>query len=64
VLVRPGDPIEAADALQELLGDPDRSREMGERGRRLVRGRLNAEHELGPYVELCRRLGAGEVRHG
>jgi glycosyltransferase involved in cell wall biosynthesis len=64
LLVRPGDPVEAADALQELLDAPERAREMGERGRRLVRERLNAEHELGPYVELCRRLGAGEVGHG
>ena len=63
VLVRPGDPVESADALQELLAAPDMAREMGERGRRLVAERLNAEHEVGPYVELVRRLGAG-VRNG
>jgi glycosyltransferase involved in cell wall biosynthesis len=63
VLVRPGDPVESADALQELLAAPDLAREMGERGRRLVAERLNAEREVGPYVDLVRRLGAG-VRNG
>jgi glycosyltransferase involved in cell wall biosynthesis len=59
LLVRPGDPVESADALQELLAAPDLAREMGARGRRLVAERLNAEHAVGPYIDLVQRLGAG-----
>ncbi len=58
VLVTPGDPQAYADGLEQLLDDPDRSREMGLRGRELIMDRLNAEHELLPYVKLCRDLSA------
>jgi glycosyltransferase involved in cell wall biosynthesis len=56
LLVPPGDETAYADGLELLLADPDRAEEMGRRGRRLILERLNAEHELGPYVELCREL--------
>jgi glycosyltransferase involved in cell wall biosynthesis len=55
-LVTPGDDAGFADAIAELLADTERRRRMGERGRELVRTRLNAETELKPYLALCRRL--------
>lgn len=56
LLVRPGDATESADALAELLADPARAREMGERGRRLVLDRLNAGREVEPYAAYVRAL--------
>jgi glycosyltransferase involved in cell wall biosynthesis len=56
VLVRPGDILGFADAVERLLRDPALAAEMGDRGRRLVRERLHAERELQPYVDLCRGL--------
>ena len=42
--------------LERLLSDPSLAHSLGERGRRLVGERLNAETELAPYVALCREL--------
>lgn len=41
LLVDPTDPRAIAAAIQEIAADPDRAREMGERGRRAVRDRFN-----------------------
>jgi glycosyltransferase involved in cell wall biosynthesis len=59
-LITPGDDEGFAAAIAALLEDPARCRAMGERGRELVRDRLNAETELEPYIALCARLVAGE----
>jgi glycosyltransferase involved in cell wall biosynthesis len=56
VLVAPGDPSAYADGLELLLADDERANEMGRRGRQLILERLNAEHELEPYLDLCREL--------
>ncbi|MEA2184955.1 MAG: hypothetical protein QOF69_4140, partial [Solirubrobacteraceae bacterium] len=58
LLVTPGSETAYADGLETLLDDPARADAMGQRGRRLIRERLNAEHELEPYVALCRELAA------
>jgi len=58
LLVTAGDESAYADGLETLLADPDRADEMGERGRRLILERLNAENELGAYVDLCRELAS------
>ncbi|MDX6698506.1 MAG: hypothetical protein QOE65_1903 [Solirubrobacteraceae bacterium] len=58
LLVTPGSERAYADGLETLLDDPARADAMGRRGRRLIRERLNAEHELEPYVALCRELAA------
>jgi glycosyltransferase involved in cell wall biosynthesis len=41
LLVDPTDPRAIAAAIQEIASDPDRAREMGQRGRRAVRERFN-----------------------
>ena len=43
ILVRPGDPEAMAGAIEELLRDPDRRREMGEAGRQSVLERFTTE---------------------
>ena len=63
ILVRPGDAVGYADAIQSLLADPARAHEMGQRGRALFLESMYAEEELKPYVALCEDLArAGSER--
>lgn len=55
--VDPTDPERIAAAVDELLADEERAREMGRRGATAVRERLNWEHEAPKLVELYERLG-------
>jgi glycosyltransferase involved in cell wall biosynthesis len=57
VWVDPTDPGAIAAAIDELLADEERAREMGQRGAAAVRERLNWEHEAPKLVELYERLG-------
>lgn len=57
VWVDPLDPAGIATALDDLLADEERAREMGRRGAAAVRQRLNWEHEAPKLVELYGRLG-------
>jgi glycosyltransferase involved in cell wall biosynthesis len=49
--VPPGDPGALAQALNELLADPERRRAMGEAGRRNVRARFSSESHLQALLE-------------
>ncbi|HEV3047145.1 MAG TPA: glycosyltransferase [Solirubrobacteraceae bacterium] len=52
--VRPGDADELAAALRALLEDPDRGREMGAAGRRLVAERFSPERHVQRLLEAYR----------
>lgn len=54
LLVRPGDPIALADALEDLGADPERRREMGERGRQRVESEFQISRWAGELAELLR----------
>lgn len=56
VLVPPGDPEAYAQAIAELLGDPDRQAEMSRRGPVLAREEYNWEVESRKLVELYEEL--------
>jgi glycosyltransferase involved in cell wall biosynthesis len=62
ILTDPGDTGAFAEALGSLLEDPQRQREMGERGPRLVAERYNWDVESRRLVELYERLLGGNVR--
>jgi D-inositol-3-phosphate glycosyltransferase len=49
--VRAGDPDELAGALHALLSDPDRRRELGAAGRRLVAERFSPERHVQRLLE-------------
>jgi glycosyltransferase involved in cell wall biosynthesis len=55
LLVRPGDPRDLARALNELLADPARRRQMGEAGRANVAERFSAERHVGALLDAYRR---------
>ena len=55
-LTPPGDVDAYAAALEELILAPDVGRRLGENGRRLVRSRINWEHEAGALVGLYEDL--------
>lgn len=57
VWVDPADSAAIAAAIDGLLADEERAREMGRRGAAAVRERLNWEHEAPKLVELYERLG-------
>ena len=59
LLVPPGDPTALADALGDLLTDPDRRAELGNRGRRGVAEKHTAEAMARPTIDLWRRLAGG-----
>ena len=64
-LVAPGDDAQMAARLVELLRDPARAREMGERGREAVARKFSCEAQLARTEELYGRLlarGAGVCR--
>jgi glycosyltransferase involved in cell wall biosynthesis len=50
VYATPNDPCSFAAAIDDLLSDPDRRREMGATGRSLVRGGLSWDHQRVAYV--------------
>jgi glycosyltransferase involved in cell wall biosynthesis len=60
VYVEPNDVAKYARAIAELLGDPDRRRSMGERGRQRVVDVLAWRHQasryVGAYARLCDEL--------
>jgi hypothetical protein len=64
ILVRPGDAAGYADAIQSLLHDPVRAREMGQRGRALILDQMYAEEELKPYLALCEDLARRRQERG
>ena len=47
-----------ADAVESLLGDPQRCRAMGERGRAYVEGHVDREVVAGRFLELLRSEAA------
>lgn len=51
LLVEPGDPRALATALEQLLADPARQREMGEAGRALVAARFTPELHVAALVQ-------------
>lgn len=55
--VDPLDPVQIGVAIEELLADEERAREMGRRGAAAVRERLNWEQEAPKLLELYGRLG-------
>jgi glycosyltransferase involved in cell wall biosynthesis len=55
LLVRPADPGELARALNELLADPARRREMGQAGRANVAERFSPERHVSAILEAYRR---------
>jgi glycosyltransferase involved in cell wall biosynthesis len=50
VYATPNDPRSFAAAIDDLLSDPNRRREMGANGRSLVRGGLSWDHQRVAYV--------------
>jgi len=52
--VRPGDPLDLARALNELLADPERQRTMGAAGRKMVAARFSPERHLAGLLEAYR----------
>ena len=54
LLFEPNDPAALAAALETLLLDPDRARELGRRGRQAVISHFNAERMAGDIAEVCR----------
>lgn len=59
LLCRPRDPVSLADALQQLLTDPDRMRRMGEAARREAERRFDIETVRGKHLEVYDRLSGG-----
>jgi glycosyltransferase involved in cell wall biosynthesis len=55
--VDPGDPEDLAAAILQLLGDPQKAREMGERGRQAVVRNYDWEHQLDHLVALYANCG-------
>lgn len=58
VRVPPNDAVAFADAVESLLGDPQRCRAMGERGRAYVEGHVDREVVAGRFLELLRSEAA------
>lgn len=57
VFVDPLDAAQIAAAIEELLGDDARAKEMGRRGEAAVRERLNWQQESPKLIDLYARLG-------
>jgi glycosyltransferase involved in cell wall biosynthesis len=65
VLVPPGDPQALADALDRLIDDPERARELGRRGRRHVDGQFAWPVIVGRWRDIYQRLAdARATRRG
>jgi glycosyltransferase involved in cell wall biosynthesis len=58
IAVAPGDVRALAQALDELLADPERQRLMGLAGRKLVAERFSAERHVATLLDAYRRAGA------
>jgi glycosyltransferase involved in cell wall biosynthesis len=58
VLCEPGDPTALADALENLLLDPARCRQLGETGQRAVHGRFSVDQAARELVRLIASLPA------
>ena len=56
--VKPGDVRDLAQALNELLADPDRQRAMGEAGRDIVRTRFSPERHVAALLDAYASAGA------
>ncbi|HPS38154.1 MAG TPA: glycosyltransferase family 4 protein [Candidatus Cloacimonadota bacterium] len=56
VFVDPTNPMEIANAMQTLINDPVRCREMGERGKQAVMSKFNWQNEYGKLLALYREL--------
>jgi glycosyltransferase involved in cell wall biosynthesis len=56
LLVPPGDAQALADAIQQLIDDPQRARQLGEAARRTAFERFSAEAMAAAYMELYERL--------
>ncbi len=56
VLYRPGDPADAAQAIVELLDEPQRAQRMGERGRVRARTRFDRAGSRAQFLEAVRPL--------
>ena len=48
---------QSIEAARSLLGDPERSRRMGESGHERVRDRFLADRDLSQWMELLDELG-------
>jgi glycosyltransferase involved in cell wall biosynthesis len=63
--VEPNDVVAYAHAIAELLGDPERRRQMGQQGRQRVvdvlAWRHQAPHYVSAYERLCDELRAGRA---
>ncbi len=59
VLVPPDDPDALADAVEDLLLDPDRARALGRAGREAVRERFTVAHTADGVLEVVEALRAG-----
>ena len=57
IYVDPLDPAQIATAIDDLLADETRAREMGQRGAAAVHERFSWEHEAPKLVELYEQLG-------
>jgi len=56
ILVEPKNPKQIADAVKYLLGNPDVAREMGKRGKELVKKRYSPSIIAKKYLEVYERL--------
>lgn len=56
VLCEPDNPQSLAEAIEELLGDPDRARAMGERGRQAVRGKFSVERMADGVLQVLEKI--------
>jgi len=61
LLVPPGDPVALAAALEHLLSDPARAREMGRRGRERVAERFLWSHAAARLAQALADAGGGRV---
>ncbi len=63
-LVPPGEPVALAQAVLSLLDDPERARQMGEKGRARVLSQFNQERMVADYQKLWLELLGRRSRDG